>query len=450
VTAREEETRPVVLIDDEEHLRTACRQALELADITVESFESAEGALDRVGPSWPGVIVTDIKMPGASGLEVLAQAHALDPKLPVILITGHGDVPMAVAAMREGAYDFIEKPFASEILVDAVRRALETRRLVLENRDLRRALGEANDLERRLIGRTQEMVRLREAVANFAATDADILIFGETGAGKELVARSLHDLSPRKNSRFVAINCGALPETLIESELFGHEPGAFTGAVKKRVGRIQHADGGTLFLDEIESMPTDLQIKLLRVLQDRRVVPLGANDEIEIDVRILAATKEDLSALSDSGSFRKDLYYRLDVLTLHVPPLRQRRDDIPLLFQQFVNQACDRYKKPSATVRPEKLSEVMRHDWPGNVRELQNAALRHALGADGTAGLEDSGEKPAGQACGLAAQMDAVEKRLIETALAEQGNSLKRTYEALGVSRKTLYDKMKKHGISAE
>lgn len=440
----------VVLIDDEEHLRTACRQALELADMTVESFENAEGALDRAGRSWPGVIVTDIKMPGSGGLEVMARAQALDPELPVILITGHGDVPMAVAAMRDGAYDFIEKPFASEILVDAVRRALETRRLVLENRALRRALGEANDLEQRLIGRTPEMIRMREAIADFAATDADILIFGETGAGKELVARSLHDFSPRKSGRFVAINCGALPDTMIESELFGHEAGAFTGAVKKRVGRIQHADGGTLFLDEIESMPTDLQIKLLRVLQDRKVVPLGANDELAVDVRVLAATKEDLNALSNSGGFRKDLYYRLDVLTLNVPPLRSRRDDIPLLFQQFVNQACDRFKKPPVTVTPDKLSEVMRHDWPGNVRELQNAALRHALGAGGTAGPEETQEGTAGPARGLAAQMDAVEKRLIETTLAEQGNSLKQTYESLGISRKTLYDKMKKHGISAD
>jgi len=435
----------VVLIDDEEHLRTACTQALELADIEVVSFDCADGALDTVGRSWPGVVVTDIKMPGDSGLDVMAQALAHDPELPVILITGHGDVPMAVAAMRDGAYDFIEKPFASEVLVDAVHRALEKRHLVLENRALRSALGEASELEQSLIGQTKQMVRLRDEITNYAATDADVLILGETGVGKELVARSLCDHSQRKNGRFVAINCGALPESMIESELFGHEAGAFTGATKLRVGRIEHADGGTVFLDEIESMPMDLQIKLLRVLQERTIVRLGSNEEIAVDVRIIAATKENLRALADGGRFREDLFYRLDVLTLTIPPLRDRRDDIPLLFQQFVTQACDRYKRDPIDVPAHKISELMAHDWPGNVRELQNAGLRYALGADGAVATEDGDASP-----NLAIQMEAVEKKLIETALAKNGNSLKHTYVALGVSRKTLYDKMQKYGLSVD
>ncbi|MGB0681978.1 MAG: sigma-54-dependent transcriptional regulator [Magnetovibrionaceae bacterium] len=440
-------TNNVILIDDEEHLRTACVQALELADLGVDSFSGHTNALDQVNRDWPGVIVSDIRMPGASGLEIMAEALKRDPELPVILITGHGDVSMAVQAMRDGAYDFIEKPFASDILVDAVRRALEKRRLVLEVRTLRSKLEDKPDLESILVGRAPEMVRLKDEIRTFAATDADIMILGETGAGKEVVSRSLHDLSPRSGGRFVAINCGALPEAMIESELFGHEPGAFTGATKKRIGKIEHADGGTLFLDEIESMPLDLQVKLLRVLEDRKVIPLGSNTERPVDVRVIAATKECLRNLADEGRFREDLYYRLDVLTLSIPPLRNRRDDIGLLFQHFVQQAADRFKRPAPDIPPARLAEVMAHDWPGNVRELQNAALRFALGAGatptGTSGAGNT-QQP------LSVQMEAFEKQVIEAALAQQGGSLKATYEALGISRKTLYDKMQRHGLSVD
>jgi len=435
----------VFLVDDEEHLRTACAQALDLADIPVETFPAAEGVVERIGRAWPGVVVTDIKMPGSSGLDLMAGILSIDAEVPVILITGHGDVAMAVQAMREGAYDFIEKPFPSDQLVDAVRRALEKRQLVLENRALRSALGARGGLEHTLVGRSAEMVRLRENILDFAQTDADVLILGETGAGKELVARSLHDHSPRRDGRFVAINCGALPETLIESELFGHKAGAFTGAGKARTGRIEFASGGTLFLDEIESMPLDVQVKLLRVLQDRTVVPLGGNEEVPVDVRVVAATKEDLRELADAGRFREDLYYRLDVLTLAIPPLRDRRNDIPLLFQHFVDQACQRYKRPDVTPSPSVNAELLSRDWPGNVRELQNAAIRFALGAGGL-GREEAG----GGERTLSAQMDTVERQVIETALAQHGGSLKATYEALAVSRKTLYDKMRKYGITVD
>ncbi|RVU38535.1 sigma-54-dependent Fis family transcriptional regulator [Hwanghaeella grinnelliae] len=449
-------TGPVILVDDEDHLRTACAQALELAGIEVEAFASADGVDLKIGNAWPGVLVTDIKMPGTSGLDLMSHVLAADPDLPVVLITGHGDVPMAVQAMRDGAYDFLEKPFPSDMLVDAVRRALEKRSLVLENRRLRTAMGEASALEQRLLGRTSDMVRLRERIADYAATDADVLIIGETGAGKEMVARSLHEASARRSNRFVAINCGALPESLIESELFGHQPGAFTGAAKKRVGRIEHANGGTLFLDEIESMPMDLQIKLLRVLQDRAIVPLGGNDEVPVDVRVLAATKADLRVLSDQGQFREDLFYRLDVLTVAIPPLRDRKNDVPLLFQHFVNLACDKYKKVPVDVPPPVLAALQRHDWPGNVRELQNAAMRFALGAGlgalntDTVDTDSEGGGPAGPSPSLTEQMETMEKHLIQNALHAHGNSMKETYEALGVSRKTLYDKMRKYGIKVD
>lgn len=433
----------VFVIDDEEPLRNACAQAFELADLPVETFPGAEGITERVNRDWRGIIVTDIKMPGVSGLELMDAVLAIDPDIPVVLITGHGDVAMAVDAMRHGAYDFIEKPFAPDVLVETARRGLEKRRLVLENRSLRSALDGGQSLDRVLIGRSQSAVRLRAQIMDFAQTDADVLIHGETGAGKELIARSLHENSPRKHERFVAINCGALPDTLIESELFGHKAGAFTGASKARTGRIAYASGGTLFLDEIESMPLDLQVKMLRVLQDRTIVPLGGNEEIPVDVRIVAATKEDLRVASDEGRFREDLYYRLDVLALTVPPLRERTEDIALLFQHFLNQASQRYKRPDRTVSPELAADLAARDWPGNVRELQNAATRYALDA-WPVDEDDNGEDPT-----LAGQMDVVEKRLIELAVRKHDGQLRPTYEALGISRKTLYDKMRKYGITA-
>ena len=370
----------VILIDDEEHLRTACSQTLQLEDIDVQAHAGAEGVLDQVAMDWPGIIVTDVNMPRITGLDVLTRALERDPEVPVILITGHGDVPMALKAMRQGAYEFIEKPFDPDYLVDAVRRALDKRRLTLENRDLRKNLQSGREVNARLLGQTRAMEVLRRQVDSFAVTDADVLILGETGAGKEMVAQSLHERSARSGFPFVAINCGGLPETMIESELFGHEAGAFTGAAKKRIGRLEHANGGTVFLDEIESMPMDLQIKLLRVIQDRKISRLGSNEEITIDVRVLAATKEDLKSRSDAGKFREDLYYRLNVLTLTIPPLRDRKEDIALLFQHFVDLACERFKQDPMEVPSTDIVPLLSHDWPGNVRELQNAATRYALG----------------------------------------------------------------------
>ncbi len=270
----------VLLIDDDPHLRQALGQTLDLAGFHATSLGDARDLDASLARDWPGVVVSDIRMPGVDGLQLLEQLHAQDPELPVILITGHGDVPLAVKAMRAGAYDFLEKPFPSDALLDSVRRALEVRRLVLENRSLRMALAERKELKGRLVGQSAGMQRLQEQVAALAGLQADVLILGETGSGKEVVARALHDLSGRRNGPFVAINAGALAESVVESELFGHEQGAFTGAQKRRIGKFEFANGGTLFLDEIESMSLDVQVKLLRLLQERVVERLGSNQLI--------------------------------------------------------------------------------------------------------------------------------------------------------------------------
>lgn len=438
----------IILVEDEPHLCAATVQGLEIAGFSVVGVADAEEALHRIGPDWPGIVISDIQMPGISGMELMTRVLEVDPEIPVILVTGHGDIPMAVAAMRSGAYDFLEKPFATEILADAASRAVEKRRLVLENRSLRAALANRSGLEQTLIGRTQAAQHLRSRVLAFAATDADVLILGETGTGKELVARNLHTHSPRADGRFVPLNCGALPESVIESELFGHEAGAFTGATKARIGKLEYADGGTLFLDEVESMPIKLQIKLLRVLQDRVVVRLGSNTEHTIDVRVISATKEDLRQASLKGTFREDLFYRLNVLTLDIPPLRERREDVPLLFQHFVDAAAQRFKREAPPVEPSLIAGLLTYAWPGNVRELQNMALRFALGL-GVDIDERTCDKPddAPLPMPLADQLACIERQIIAETLERTGHTMKATYEALGVSRKTLYDKMKRYGL---
>nr|WP_295006763.1 sigma-54 dependent transcriptional regulator [uncultured Dechloromonas sp.] len=323
---------PVVfLVEDDAAVRKGCEQALSLADIGVRGFADGESMLAALAAGNPALVVSDVRLPGKDGLELLRDVRRVDRELPVLLMTGHGDVAMAVEAMREGAHDFIEKPFPSERLIAAVRSGMEKRALIVENRLLKERLaGQGEGGVARLVGQSPAIQRLRQLVGTLAPTGVDILINGETGAGKEVVARAIHDASGRRGA-FVAINCGALPETVFESELFGHEAGAFTGAGKRRIGRIEHAGGGTLFLDEIESMPLNLQVKLLRVLQERSVERLGSNAAVHVDCRLVAASKADLKALSDAGQFRADLYYRLNVVSLDLPPLRQRRQDLSLI-----------------------------------------------------------------------------------------------------------------------
>ncbi|WP_027908481.1 sigma-54 dependent transcriptional regulator [Pseudomonas sp. URMO17WK12:I4] len=433
----------VLIVEDDPHVLLGCQQALALEDIPCEGVGSAEDALQRIGADFPGIVISDIRLPGMDGLQLLGELKRRDPSLPVVLITGHGDIGMAVGAMRDGAYDFMEKPFSPERLVDVARRALEQRSLAREVSSLRRQLAGKQALEQRLIGRSPAMQQLRELIANVADTSANVLIEGETGTGKELVARCLHDFSRRQSKAFVALNCGGLPENLFESEIFGHEAHAFTGAGKRRIGKIEHANGGSLFLDEIESMPLNLQIKLLRVLQEHSLERLGSNQPIDVDCRVIAATKADLDEAGKSGQFRSDLYYRLNVVTLELPPLRERREDIALLFEHFLQLSALRFDRAAPELDRHTLAALMAHDWPGNVRELRNVAERFALGLPA---FKKSGANE-GNAATFAEAVEAFERNLLVDALEQHAGNLSQAAQALGMAKTTLFDKVKKYGL---
>jgi DNA-binding NtrC family response regulator len=440
----------VLLVEDDADLQLGCVQALQLADIAVQAFDSVEAVLPHLSPGMAGVVVTDMRLPGSDGLSLIAEAYDLDPDLPVIMITGHGDVNLAVQAMRSGAYDYIPKPFSAEQLVEVVQRALDKRRLTLEVANLRRALTLSEGLEGKLVGHAPAMARVRQLLSEIADLPVDVLIRGETGTGKEVVARALHDHSRRRNAPYVALNCGGLPDSLLDSELFGHEPGAFTGAQKRRIGRIEHANGGTLFLDELESMPLGVQVKLLRVLQERSIERLGSNQSIPVDVRVVAATKDDLLARAQQGTFRVDLVYRLNVVNIELPALRERREDIPMLLEHFMLLAASRYGRPEPRLPAAQLRQLMAQDWPGNVRELRNVADALVLGV-GPQWISPReappGEPGLGTEPGLAETVDNFERGLIANALERHGGHVGQTAKALHLPKTTLVDKIRKHGL---
>ncbi|WP_119153678.1 sigma-54-dependent transcriptional regulator [Caldimonas tepidiphila] len=443
----------VLLVEDDPHMQLGCVQALQLAGIAVEAVASAEAAQRLLEPGFAGVLVTDMRLPGADGLTLVRRCRELDADLPAIMITGHGDVSLAVEAMRSGAYDFIPKPFSSEQLVEVVRRALEKRALTLEVASLRRALSLREGVEGKLVGRSPQIERVRRLVAEVADSPVDVLVHGETGTGKEVVAQALHELSRRRTAPFVALNCGGLPDNLLDSELFGHEAGAFTGASKRRVGKIEHAHGGTLFLDELESMPMGMQVKLLRVLQERVVERLGSNRPQPVDVRVVAATKDDLLARARQGGFRADLYYRLNVVTIELPPLRERREDIPLLLEHFMLLAASRYGRAQPEVTAQQMHRLMAHDWPGNVRELRNVADCLVLGVrhDVTGAAPGPDELGGGdEGVSLVDSVEGFERGLIRAELQRQGGNIARSAKALRIPKTTLADKIRKYGLQGE
>ena len=445
-------SEPIVLIvDDEEMMRTALEQWLRLSGFATVTAADANEAMASIDDCHPHVVLTDVRMPGLSGLDLLRSIAERGLPTEVILITGHGDVPMAVEAMRAGAFDFLQKPYVPDQLVNAITRAAEQARLKRELADLRRKLdGGENELATRLVGASPAMQALRHAVLDLAPIPADIILRGETGTGKEVVARCLHDFSPRAKGPFVAVNCAAIPAELIESELFGHESGSFTGASGQRIGKFEYAHGGTLLLDEIESMPLLAQAKVLRVIQERVVERLGSNKQISLDLRIIAASKVDLNAESQAGRFRADLYYRLNMATLDLPPLRDRGDDSVILFHHFLAEASRRFGRQAPALHPADINALLAHGWPGNVRELKAAADRFALGlgATGRSIGDILGHKaPVSTGASLAERVAAYERHLIEVELDRHDNAIAAVADVLQVPRRTLSEKMNRLGV---
>jgi two-component system, NtrC family, C4-dicarboxylate transport response regulator DctD len=432
----------VIFVEDDEALRAATEQALLLAGFEVAAFADAEAALAAINRDFDGVVVSDIRMPRIDGLELLARLRTLDPELSVILVTGHGDVPMAVKALQQGAADFLTKPFATDHLAASIRRALDRRALVLENRRLREAVGRLEGGDG-LIGESAPMVALRETIRRIASADVDVLVEGETGTGKELVARMIHREGPRRGRPFVAVNCGALSEATAEIELFGHAADSVAQTRLSRVGQIAASDGGTLLLDEVDSMPPGLQARLLRVLEEREVQPIGAERPIPLNLHGTATTESDLAAASAQGHFRPDLYYRLATLRLRVPPVRERDADRVLLFAAFLAEASESLGRDELALEGAIHARLHHHDWPGNVRELRNFAYEAVLGATAAtpAPSEANGSLPE--------QVAAFEAALIRDALARHKGNVQDTTRELGLPRKTFYDKMARYGIAA-
>jgi len=450
----------ILIVEDDEAHADALRMALEMDGHKVELAKDPESALDRLHIREFDLVLTDLQLGGdIDGLDLIQKAREEHESLSFFLITGHGTVETAVRAMKEGATDYLTKPVNIIELRTRVTRELDNQRLSRDNQQLRHELRRREGLEG-MVGDTPPMRRVFAMVKQAGPTEATVLVLGESGTGKELVAQALHQLSSRQKGRFVAVNCAALTESLIESELFGHAKGAFTGAERAKSGKFEYANGGTLFLDEIGDMPLGTQAKLLRVLENRMVTPVGANEEIPIDVRIVAATNLDLKSKIEAGEFRKDLFYRLEGLTIELPPLRERLADLPLLIHHFRQQSAERHRKTIHAVADPLLGQLASHEWPGNVRELRNLIdTLTVLDGDGVLGLDDlppsfplrqlvlpPAQEEAAQDIGysLAGKTLAqVEQDLIEDTLERVGHNRARAAASLGMGERTLYRKIK-------
>ena len=447
----------ILIVDDEPGVRTALSGVLRDEGYTVDAVSSGEDCLERVTRNAYDLIVLDVWLPGMDGLATLARLRERQIDAQIVLISGHGNIESAVRAIKMGAFDFVEKPLSLEKTVLVVRNALHQRRLEAENRALRARV----DRTQTMIGESYAMRQLREQVAMAAPTNGRVLIYGENGTGKELVARTIHALSRRRAATFVEVNCAAIPEELIESELFGHVRGAFTGAVSDRRGKFEVADGGTIFLDEIGDMSLKTQAKVLRVLQEQTMEPVGGTNRIKVDARVLAATNKDLQAEIRSGRFREDLYFRLNVIPIFVPPLRDRQEDIPLLADHFMADFAREYGRRLKTFESTARAVLQQYPWPGNVRELRNVIERLMIMVPGeiispadlsfldpAALTRVAVPDPVGPRQSLHEARDQFERDLILRTLAEQQGNMSRTAEVLGVERSNLYRKMKAFGIA--
>ncbi|MDY7227931.1 enhancer binding protein Nla6 [Hyalangium rubrum] len=445
----------ILAVDDERATCEALAEMLSSWGHKVEVAFDGHDALRRAGEFRPDVVLSDLAMPETDGLWLLRQLREELPDCPVVFLTGRGTIDAAVAAIKEGAYDFIEKPLNIARLKVCIERALEKKETLREVQTLRRRLKQLGQSD--LIAQSGAMRKVGELIEKVAPSKASVAISGESGTGKEVVARAIHNLSLRREKPFIAINCASIPATLIESEFFGHERGAFTGADQRRPGVFELAHGGTLFLDELGEIPIELQAKLLRVLEEGRLRRLGGKVEIEVDVRVLCATNRDLKQEIKNQRFREDLYFRLNVFQIHLPPLRERREDIPILVQHFVEKFRGDSAKRVTGVHPEAMEVLKGHEWPGNIRELRNAVERAVILCDGELITREhlppdmAGKSPERHTFRLpyGLSLDAVEREYILGSLQRNGNNKARTAEILGVSEKTLYNKLNRYAAEA-
>jgi two-component system response regulator HydG len=450
--------RTILVVDDDGAHRIMLRTLLTGWGYTVQEAADGIEAVEAVRSTPFDMVLMDIRMVRMSGLEALDKIKAINPAIPVMIMTAYASIETAVQALKQGAYDYMTKPLDFDVLRISVERAMEHSQLKEENRLLRESLGNHFD-KRQIVGRSISMRQLMDTVCMVAATEATILITGESGTGKEMIAGAIHYNSFRKNGPFVKINCGAITETLLESELFGHEKGAFTGAEKKREGKFRQADGGSIFLDEVSEMSLAMQVKLLRVLQEREIVRVGGQEVIPIDVRVIAATNRDLVREIASGKFREDLYYRLNVVTLHVPPLRERSEDIPLIALEHMKKFAEQNRKDIKGFTPRAMDRLLKYSWPGNVRELINAVERGVILAKSDyidvdelalilpretvmpGGLSDTRLKDA-----QTGTLADVERETILNSLRSTGGNKSEAARRLGITRRTLHKKLKQYG----
>ena len=438
----------ILIIDDEKNIREGLAAALEMDGYNTAVAENGEKGLEFVNKGDIDLVITDLRMPGISGEEVLQKITSEIPGLPVIVLTGHGSIDSAVSAMHSGAYDFLTKPLNLEHLSLVVKRALKNRELQIQNKQLQEEIIKSKPFES-IIGKSAEMQKIFQMIQKVASTKASVLITGESGVGKELVAHAIHNLSPRRDNPLVIVNCSALSESLLESELFGHEKGAFTGAMARKRGRFELANGGTIFLDEIGEINQSIQVKILRVLQDKRFERVGGEETLEVDVRVIAATNRDLEEEIKKGNFREDLFYRLNVVHIHVPPLRDRKDDIPLLINEFMQEFAKENGKDIKNIDNHARAALYKYSWPGNIRQLKNCMESAVvMCSSDTITLNDlpptikSASSANSMQIPFGVTLEEAEKIIIQQTLAQNQGNKSKTAEVLGIGRKTLHRKL--------
>ncbi|MDY7019421.1 MAG: sigma-54 dependent transcriptional regulator [Chloroflexota bacterium] len=442
----------ILVVDDEAIVRESLCDWLSDLGYQLFSAENGPKALEIIKKEHPGIAITDLMMPGMDGIELMRRAKEIQPNIEVVIITAYGSIPTAIAAMKEGAYDYIEKPFCPERAELLVKKLAEHQELVEENLSLRQRLEDHYRFEN-IIAKSSKMQRIIEIIKTIAKSNATVLITGESGTGKELVARAIHSQSHRRSKSFVAVSCAALPESLLESELFGHEKGSFTGAYSQKKGKFEFANGGTLFLDEIGEMSTNIQVHLLRVLEEKEFTRVGGNELIKVDVRVVSATNKDLKIAIEEGRFREDLYYRLNVVAIELPPLRERKEDIPLFAEHFLHKFAQENQKEVTDFSPEAMEFLLNYDWPGNVRELENVIERAViLAKDSLITIHDlPHENMSPTRLAVAGkELREVEKNHILNVLSQTGGNYSEAARILGITRMTLYNRARDYGLSVK